>query len=99
MPRKRIDGVIEAVRYTPDGDIEFVRLYERQGSVWTDHFLLTRPALVKQLEAGKRLYTGQRIQYLGSKVDAQNPVSLANGKITSGKGNGGRDLLDGVPVF
>lgn len=99
MSRKRIDGVIEAVRYAPDGNIEFVRLYQRQGSVWTDHFLLARPALVKQLEEGRRLYTGQRIQYLGSKVDAQYPVSLINGRITSGKGNEARDLLDGVPVF
>ncbi len=99
MSRKRIDGVIEAVRYAPDGNIEFVRLYRRQGSVWTDHFLLARPALVKQLEEGRRLYTGQRIEYLGNKVDAQHPVSLANGKITDGKSDGGRDLLDGVPVF
>ncbi len=99
MPRKQIDGIIEAVRYAPDGKIEFVRLHQRQGSVWSDHLLLARPALVKRLQEGQKLYTGQRKQYLGNQVEAHQPISLVNGVIVSGKGDGRRDLLEGVPVL
>ena len=45
MARKTIDGVIEAVRYSPDGAISVVRTYQRRGAVWSDHILLGRKEL------------------------------------------------------
>lgn len=37
----RFDGVIEAVRYSPDGKIEVARAYERRGAAFSDHVLIT----------------------------------------------------------
>jgi len=99
MPQKRIDGIIEAVRYTPEGNIEFVRLHQRQGNVWSDHILLTRPALIKRIEQGQRLYTGRRKTYLGNQIEAHQPVHLINGLIVSGQGNGQRDFLENTPLL
>ncbi len=66
MARMKIDGVIEAVRYTPGGLISIVRTYERRGAVWSDHVLLGRQELVARLRNGKRFVTGERKEYLGS---------------------------------
>ena len=55
MARKKIDGVIEAVRYTPGGMISVVRTYERRGAVWSDHIILDRTELIARLTTGKIL--------------------------------------------
>jgi hypothetical protein len=50
---KKIDGVVEAVRYTPDGHIAMVRVYKRLGATFTDRILLSREELLVLLRAGK----------------------------------------------
>ncbi|MCX7609078.1 MAG: hypothetical protein N2049_07670 [Anaerolineales bacterium] len=97
MPKK-VDAVIEAVRYASDGKIDFVRLYERHGSVWSDHLLVSRQTLLEQLQKGLKIYTGQRKPYLGSTVEAHHPVRLVSGYIVSGEGCPDRDCLD-VPLL
>ncbi len=66
---KKLDGVIEAVRYTPDGKIDMVRAYERRGAIYSDYLLIRRAALVEKLKAGKRFTTGTRREFLASTFD------------------------------
>ena len=99
MARKKWDGVIEAVRYTPEGKIDLVRAYERHGVVWSDHFLLERQELSERLNQGKRFVTGERKLYFGSLFETSMPVCQMGGHIFTEGQTGVRDLLTGVPVF
>lgn len=99
MPRKKINTVIEAVRYLPDGRIDVVRAYEARGAVWSDHFLLDRSQLVERLKKGNTILTGQRKAYFGSSLQTGAPVKFEKDFITTGGIQGKRDQLNGVPVF
>jgi hypothetical protein len=99
MARSHFDGVIEAVRYAPNGDISMVRAYQWRGAVWSDIILLERQALIEQLEKGKRYVTGTRKEYFGGVFKTGLPVHWSdNHVITEGK-SAQRDLLAGVAVF
>ena len=99
MARAKIDGVIEAVRYSPGGRIAVVRAYERHGVVWSDHILLERKALVERLKENKRFATGERKVYLGSVFETGLAVQFAGEHIVTDGQTATRDLLFGVPVF
>jgi hypothetical protein len=103
MAGKKYDGVIEAVRYTPDGRIGTVRVYERHGPVFTDRVLLTREALVERLKAGKIFVAGQRKAYLASTFDVFGRVRLIQNDgreiVASENTAADHDLLNDVPVF
>ena len=76
MSKPKFDGVVEGVRYTTDGQIDWVRAYERRGPTWSDHVLLDRAALIERLEAGKRFYIGQRIENQASEFALGEAISL-----------------------
>ncbi len=103
MAKQRFDGVIESVRYTPEGLIDQVRLYERRGSAFSDRILLDRTALVERLKKGRRLVTGRRIPYLAGTFSVNLPVRLVrrSGKelILSGTDVAETDQLSGVLLF
>ena len=99
MAGMKVDGVIEAVRYAPDGKITIVRAYERHGAVWSDRLLLDRDELVEQLEKGKRYVTGQRKIYLGSRFETGATVNHIDNTIVTGGESGKQDTLAGVPLF
>ena len=99
MARIKIDGVIEAVRYTPNGKINMVRSYQRRGAVWSDHVLLSRPELVAQLQNGKRFVTGARKKDLGSVFETGASVNLADDHIFTDGQATVREFLAGVPIF
>jgi hypothetical protein len=103
MEKTMVDGVIEAVHYNKSGQVEWVRAYERRGPAFSDIVLLDRETLIKQLKAGKKIYIGQRIIYMGSKFEVSHPVRivetgekdiLAAGDIASE-----HDCLEGAPVI
>ena len=101
---ENFDGVVEAVRYKKQGEIQMVRVYQRRGPTWSDHVLLERGELLSQLKSGKRYFTGRRIQNLGSEFELGSQIRLAgNGKgehIVSGNSSlGGADMLEGVPLL
>lgn len=99
MANKKVDGIIEAVRYQPDGKISCVRFYERRGVVWSDAFLLQREDLAMRLKKGKQIMTGTRQAYLGSTFATRIAIKeMGSTIITPGQAEN-RDLLDGVPVF
>jgi hypothetical protein len=99
MPKIRIHAVIEAIRTTPGGRIEFVRLFERRGAVWSDRLLVSRADLMRRLEQGQRVVTGHVKPLLGFAFEAGDAVRFQDGSLTAGAASGGKDLLPGVPSF
>jgi hypothetical protein len=103
MARPKYDIVIEAVHYLPSGTIEWVRVYERRGSAFSDCILIKRKELVERLKNGKKAYGGKRLPYLAGTFMVGEPLRLASkdGKeiLVSGKATNERDYLAGVPVI
>ncbi len=99
MARLKIDGVIEAVRYNPDGTIRLARGYERRGVVWTDEIMLNRNDLVERLSQGKRFVTGVRKQHLGSVFNTGPALHLTGGHILTDGMTENCDRLAGVGIF
>ena len=104
MASKKFDGVVEAVRYAPDGNITLARVYERRGPTFSDRVLLSRDDLIERIKAKKRFYIGRRTPYLASTFEiAGQMVTLAgdSGKevIRVGKSAGQNDHLEGAPLF
>ena len=97
---KKLDGVIEAVRYAPDGKIALVRAYERRGATYSDHLLISRDELVKRLKAGKRFVVGSRKEFLAStfEVAAEVAYDAARDVVRSGDGNTDQEKL-AAPLF
>jgi hypothetical protein len=97
------DGVVEAVRLTSGGNIQFVRAYERRGPTWSDHLLLDREALVERIKSGKRFVTGKRIINRGSEFEIADVVELletSKGEVVvSGDTSLQKDRLKGVPIL
>jgi hypothetical protein len=98
MARMKFDGVIEAVRYAPDGKIMLARVYERRGAAFSDRVLLDRSALVERLKKGLKFVTGQREIFFASTFETAKNVQLLGESITTGTG-GEHDLLEDVPLF
>ena len=65
IKKKQYDGVIVAARYTPQGEIDWVRAFERHGFVFSDRMNMDRETLLKNLREGKRFKTGERIEISG----------------------------------
>jgi hypothetical protein len=102
MARVKFDGVIEAARYTPEGNILIVRAYERRGATFSDHVLLDRAALVDKLKKGKKFVVGQRTELLASTFETAQRVRLTGSKgqeFISTSETAYRDLLEDAPLF
>lgn len=103
IKKKPYDGVVVAVRYNAQGEIDWVRAFERHGFVFTDRINLDRQTLVDRLKAGKRFKTGTRKTYQGSDFEVREDVRLVekNGSnvIVSGQASAERDLLEGLPII
>ena len=103
MARINYDGVLEAAHFKPDGQLDWVRVYERRGAVFSDRILLSREAFIEQLKAGKRYMVGERILNMGGKFNVSQPVHLLekDGKqvIAVGDAQTATDDLTGVPII
>jgi hypothetical protein len=103
MSKINYDGVLEAVHFKPDGQVAWVRVYERRGVVFTDRVMLSREAFIKQLKAGKCYMVGERIPNLGGKFNVTLPVHLIqqDGKqvIVVGDDQAKMEELAGVPII
>lgn len=98
MANKKFDGLIEAVRYAPDGKIELVRAYERRGAAFSDHILINRDDLVARLKKGEKFVTGLRKEFFGSTFEPAKIVRM-NGDVISTGSESNRDLLEEVPIL
>ncbi len=103
MAKIKLDGVLEAAHYKADGQLDWVRVYERRGSGFSDRLLLSRDAFIEQLKAGKRYYVGERIMNMGGQFNVTKLVRLldkgSKPVITVGDGNPDADDLTGVPLI
>jgi len=104
MAKQQFDGVIEAVHYRPDGQVDWVRAYLRRGSAWSDRVILPRPDLIKEIKAGKQFMVGQRVEYMAGTFDVSRPVKISgqNGQeflTTSASASLDHDELEGTPII
>ncbi len=98
---KKFDVVIEAVRYK-NGKIDVARVYERRGAAFTDRILLDRDAMIELMKKGKRVFTGQRREYMGGMFNLDKPVKLAgqdSSQVITTADQSDHDELEGVPTF
>ena len=100
---KKFDGVIEAVRYNPDGQIALVRAYVLRGVTYSDRVLLDRDTLLERVKEGKKFITGQRKEYWASTFEFGKAVKALNkdGKdfLTTRDIASQRDELEETPAF
>jgi hypothetical protein len=103
MVKINFDGVLEAVHFKADGQIDWVRVYERRGAIFSDRVMLNREMFVRQLKAGKRYMVGERIHSLGGKFNISQPVHLIQHDnkqmIVVGDDQTKLDELVGVPII
>lgn len=101
MTRTKIDGIVEAVHYGKNGQVDWARVYLRRGPTWSDRILLDRQALVRELSTGKRFYAGRRIPLLAGTFETTLPVNVIrkDGRaiLVTGQQPAERDRLEGVP--
>ena len=98
---KKLDGVIEAVRYK-SGQIVTVRVYERRGPTFSDCILLDRKALLERVQKGRRYLTGSREELRASTFKTGKSVLIVkqdDREYLATYENAVRDELEEVPVF
>ena len=99
---KKLDGVIEAVRYK-NGQIEVVRAFERRGAAFSDRIMLGRNEFLERLKKGQKFFIGKRKEYLAGTFEIQEkPVQVVNrdGKeIISTRSEANHDELEQAPFF
>ncbi len=103
MAKINYDGVVEAAHFKPDGQLDWVRVYERRAAVFSDRIILSREAFIKQLKAGKHYMVGERIENMGGMFNVSQPVRLLerDGKqvIVVGDALTTTDEMIGVPII
>lgn len=98
---KKMDGVIEAVRYK-NGQLVMVRAYERRGSSFSDRVLIERKELLERIKSGKKFVTGSRKELLASTFESGKPLQVVSRKgkeFIATRDGVERDELEQVPVF
>ena len=105
MAKIKYDGVVEAVHYKPNGEIDWVRLFERRGAIFSDTIVTDRQKLVERMKSGKRFVAGKRIPYMASTFEISAPLRLVKQGdreilVTdqAQSSQPGHDRLEGVPV-
>jgi len=103
MGKQKFDGVVEAVRYSPNGHIKWARVFLRGGPTFTDRILLDRDALVQQLKAGKQFMIGQRVEFMAGTFDVSRPVRVISrdGRdiVVTEQTQSDRDCLENTPII
>jgi hypothetical protein len=103
MAKAKFDGIVEAVRYNPDGKVKWVRAYLRRGQTFSDIVLLDRQMLAEQLKSGKRIMAGKRIPLQASTFEVTKPLRLIQQDtqevLVTGDMTANKDCLEGVPVI
>ena len=98
---KKIDGVIEAVRYK-NGQILIVRAYERRGFTYSDRVLLDRKTLLERVQKGQQYVIGSREEFRASTFTTGKPVMVVkqdDREFLATRENTSRDELEETPLF
>lgn len=104
MGNKKLDGLVDSVRYGADGSVVAVRMYERRGPTYSDWKIVNRDELVKRLKKRQRIAAGDRKRFMASTFQPHYLVRLVGEKgkeklVTTQETPPPHDQLDGVPVF
>jgi hypothetical protein len=103
MASPKYDGVIEAIHFHANGQMDWVRVFLRRGPTFSDSILLDRSGLVALLKAGKRFWVGQRLARLASSFNLAEPLRLITYRneefLVVGNRQVEHDFLDGIPVI
>lgn len=103
MAKIKYDGVVEAVHYKPNGEVSWVRAYQRRGPTFSDHVLVKRDDLIQQIKSGKNYMVGQRVLLKASTFDISSPVQVIQSGgmdiLVVGQNKSDVDQLDGVPII
>jgi hypothetical protein len=103
MADKKYDGVIEAVHYRQDGQVDWVRGYLRRGSAWSDRVILKRAELIKQINSGKRMMAGQRVEFMAGTFNVSDPLKVTGPSgqevLSTNSATTDHDQLEGIPVL
>lgn len=103
MAKQKYDGVVEAVHYKPDGQVDWVRTYLRRGPTFSDYILLDRQTLIEHLKAGKKFMAGKRIAQLASTFEVSHPLKVIQSDsrdvLVVGDVQSNVDRLEGVPLL
>ncbi len=103
MAKTKIDGVVEAVRYGTDGQVDWVRAYLRHGMAFSDRVILDRQSLIEQLNAGKQFFAGRRVQLMGGTFETGEALHVLqkNGRevLVTGDIQADQDRLEGIPLI
>lgn len=98
---KKIDGVIESVRYK-NGQIAAVRVYERRGATFSDRLLLDRKTLLERLQKGRNFVSGSREELMAGTFKTDKPILLVKTdgqEYIATRENAANDELEGVALF
>lgn len=98
---KKIDGVIEAVRYK-NGQIIMARIYEKRGATFSDRIMVDRKVLLERIQKGQQYVTGSREELLASTFSTGKSVLLVKNndrEFLTTRDSATHDELEGVPVF
>ena len=100
---KKFDGVIEAVRYKANGQIEVVRAFERRGAAFTDRVMLNRSEFLDRLKKGKKFYIGKRKEFFAGTFDVLDKlvqvVTRDGTDIIATRSNAEHDELEQAPII
>ena len=103
MAKIKYDGVVEAVHYTPDGQVDWVRAYLRHGFIFSDRMMLDRETLMDYIKSGKRIVIGKRVPLMGANFEVSEAINIVknNGheSLVVGEAQPGQDHLAGVPMI
>jgi len=106
IKKKPYDGVVVAAHYNLQGQVEWVRAFERRGFVFHDRVKMDRKTLVDHLRDGKNFKTGIRILGHGNDFNVHEDLHLIergdeeqNCYIVAGEGSPSRDSLGDLPII
>ncbi len=102
MKKDKIDGVVETVHYAQDGQIAYVRAYQRRGTTFSDVVLIQRDELVNMIKSGSVYFTGERICGMGSEFktfEKLQVVPSAEGEMLLTASSGKKDNLGSSPLL
>lgn len=102
MAEKKFDGVIEAVHYTSEGQIDWVRAYLRRGVAWGDRVIIHRDDLIKEIKSGHKMMLGKRVEFMGGTFEVTTQVKVAGAsghEVLTTSGASDRDTVEGAPVI
>jgi hypothetical protein len=98
---KKIDGVIEVVRYGQDGEVLWVRAYERRGPTFSDLKIIHRGDLIDRIKDGEIFYAGRRVPLNASTFEMTAQVRVVTSGdqdyLVTSNGAASADDLSGIP--